>query len=301
MKPRHAIVLSIVVLQLVLVPVAAAQESQTLTIFAAASLTDVFQEMADRFVELNPAADIIFNFAGSSTLATQLIEGANADVFASANLKQIQAVVDAGRIIQPVSIFARNRLVVITPIDNPSSLSTLSDLARPGVKLILAAPGVPVRDYTDTMLQTLALDADYGSAYPEAVLLNLASEEDNVRQVVAKVALGEADAGIVYQSDVTPDLNDLIQTITIPDEVNVLAAYPIGIIENTPNPSFAKAFVDYALSEDGQAILMKWNFIGKCPASLNLSLTPPIQSTTQPASTSAPTGEPDPAFAGCPA
>lgn len=277
-----------------LLPVAA-QPQPILTIFAAASLTNAFDEIADNFIEQNPDVDILFNFASSSTLSSQLAEGAPADVFASANLKQVQVAAAAGRIQEPVTIFARNRLIVITPADNPANLSELSELAQPGIKLIFAAPGVPVRDYTDIMLETLAEDAKYGDTYTTAVLANVVSEEDNVRQVVAKIALGEADAGIVYQSDVTPDLNDLIATVPIPDEVNSIAVYPIAMTNDSANPDVAGSFIEYVLSDSGQAILEKWNFIGKCPMKINLSIT----STPDLTPTAATSLTPDPYLIGC--
>src|SRR5207244_6404993 len=114
-------------------------------------------------------------------------------------------------------IFAKNRLVLIVPTDNPAKIQTLHDVANPGVKLVLAAAGVPVRDYTNTMLGLLAKDANYGDAYQTAFTANIVSEEDNVRQVVAKVSAGEADAGFVYLSDVTPDVADKVMKIQIPD------------------------------------------------------------------------------------
>lgn len=274
----------------------AAQPQPLLTIFAAASLTDAFHEIADNFIAQNPDVDILFNFASSSTLSSQLVEGATADLFASANLKQMQLAAAAGRIQEPVAIFARNRLVVIMPADNPANLTSLHSLAQPGVKLILAAPGVPVRDYTDILLEKLAADADFGTEYPIAVLANVVSEEDNVRQVVAKIALGEADAGIVYQSDVTPDLTDLIASIAIPDSVNSIAAYPIALMNDSANPDLAASFIEYVLSDAGQAILAKWNFIGKCPALVNLTVTP----TPDLAPTVAPSAIPNPSTVGCP-
>ncbi len=252
---------------------ASAQDTQTLTVFAASSLTDAFNEMATAFKATNPNVDIAFNFGGSSTLAAQLAEGAPADVFASANNKQMQVTIEAGRIVDPAVTFARNRLVVVIPADNPAHIKTLHDLATPGVQLILAAPGVPVRDYTDTMLEKLAADADYGDDYRQAVLANLVSEEDNVRQVVAKIALGEADAGVVYLSDVTPDIANTVITLDIPDEVNTIASYPIAITKDSALPELAQAFVDFVLSEDGQAILTHWNFISKCPE-IQMEVTP---------------------------
>ncbi len=238
-----------------------AQDNQTLTVFAAASLTDAFEEIAAQFEAAHPGVDVLFNFGGSSTLATQLVEGAPADVFASANARQMEVVQAGGRIEVEPEIFARNRLVIAIPADNPAEIESLADLARPGIKLVVAAAGVPVRDYTDAMLESLAENVDFGEAYRDGFNANIVSEEDNVRQVAAKVALGEADAGIVYLSDITPDMADAVNTLTIPDEVNTLAAYPIAITNDGAHPELAQAFVDYVLSRRGQAILVSWGFL----------------------------------------
>ncbi len=240
---------------------AQAQDSRTLTVFAAASLTDAFEEIGAAFEESHPGVEVIFNFGSSSTLAAQLSEGAPADVFASANARQMQAAQDAGRISGQPRTFARNRLVVIVPVDNPAQVQSLADLAQPGLKLVVAGPDVPVREYTNAMLERLALEPGYGEAYRAAVLANIVSEEENVRQVAAKVALGEADAGVVYISDVTPDLQAEVLTIPVPDAYNTIAAYPIAVTDNPADAALAQAFVDYVLSAAGQDILVKWNFV----------------------------------------
>jgi len=245
-----------------LAPTASAQPAATLTVFAAASLTDAFEAVALSFEGANPNVDVVYNFGSSSTLATQLVEGAPADVFASANNIQMDVVREAGRIDAAPRIFAQNRLVLIVPADNPAAVQSLQDLANPGLLLVLAAPGVPIREYTNTMLERLAADPAYGESYREAVLANVVSEEDNVRQVAAKVALGEADAGIVYVSDVTPDIRDQVLTLDIPDELNTIATYPIAPLSDTAYPELAATYIDFLLSPDGQAILETWGFIG---------------------------------------
>ncbi len=236
-------------------------QPSTLTVFAASSLTDAFNEIGTAFEAANPGVKVAFSYGSSATLATQLADGAPADVFASANARQMQVAVDAGRIVTPTHTFARNRLVLIVPSDNPASITTLHDLANSGVKLVLAAPAVPVRDYTEAMLKRLAADPAYGDPYLTAFRANLVSEEDNVRQVSAKVSLGEADAGIVYSSDVTPDIADKVIRLTIPDAVNTLASYPIGITDNAADPALAQKFVAAVLSDAGQDTLVKWGFI----------------------------------------
>jgi molybdate transport system substrate-binding protein len=231
-----------------------------LVVFAASSLTDAVNQLSDTFEAAHPNVTVVRNFASSSNLAAQLVEGIEADVFASANETQMQVVVNAGRISTPAQIFATNRLTAIVPADNPAGIGSVADLANPGIALILAAPGVPVRQYTDQAITNLAADPAYGEAFSTAVYANLVSEEDNVRQVAAKVALGEADAGVVYTSDVTPDIVDDVQMIAIPDAYNVIATYPIGILDDAPYPDVAAQFIEFILSPDGQAILQHWGF-----------------------------------------
>lgn len=238
-----------------------AQDTQTLTVFAAASLADALEDVATAFEAQNAGVEVLFNFAGSSELAAQLVEGAPADVFASANQRQMTVAQEAGRIGARPRAFVKNRLVLIVPADNPAEIATLRDLANEGVQLVIAAPDVPVRDYTDTMLERLAADESYGEDYRAAVVANVVSEEPNVRQVAAKVALGEADAGVVYISDVTPDIADQVMTIAIPDAFNTVARYRIAITNDSANPDLAQAFVDFTLSTAGQQILACWNFV----------------------------------------
>lgn len=252
-----------------------AQASQTLTIFAASSLTDAFGQMGEAFKADHPGTDIVFNFASSSDLASQLSEGAAADLFASANARQMTVAQDAGRIAGTPRTFAKNRLVLIVPADNPANIATLRDLANAGVKLVIAAPDVPVRTYTDTMLDRLAADATYGEKYRTAFKANVVSEEANVRQVAAKVALGEADAGFVYASDVTPDIQDSVVRIAIPDYLNTIATYPIAVTNDSAAADLAQAFIDYVLSDAGQETLVANNFISVRIPTLPATITLP--------------------------
>jgi molybdate transport system substrate-binding protein len=246
---------------LVLSVVRATNAQTTLTVFAASSLTDAFTEMGNNFKTAHSGIDVVFNFGSSSTLATQLTEGAAADIFASANAKQMQVAVDGKRIADKPKTFAKNRLVLIVPADNPAKILRLHDLANTGIKLVIAGPKVPVRDYTDAMIAKLVTDPNYGDTYKAAFMANVVSEEDNVRQVSAKVSLGEADAGLVYKSDVTPDIADNVIVIQIPDAINTLATYPIAVTDNAADAKLAGEFIDYVLSDVGQDILVKWNFI----------------------------------------
>ena len=231
---------------------------QMLTVFAADSLTDAFDEIGKSFEAAHPGVTVTFNFGGSQTLRTQIEQGAQADVFASANAKEMDALV-ADKLVgeNTAQIFLTNQLVVIMPVSNPAGLKTLADLSKPGLKLVLAAKEVPVGNYA---LQSLdKLDAALGAGFKDKVLVNVVSYENDVKQVVAKVQLGEADGGIVYLSDsvAAPDL----QKIEIPAENNVVAKYPIAALSASPNTGLAQDFIAYVLSSDGQAILQKWGFL----------------------------------------
>jgi molybdate transport system substrate-binding protein len=233
-------------------------EPKTLTIFAAASLTDAFKEIGKSFEAANPGVTVEFNFAGSQTLRTQIEQGAQADVFASANSKEMDALV-SGNFVPAGSakIFLTNQLVVIMPANNPAGLTALADLAKPGLKVVLAAKEVPVGNYALQVLDKL--DAALGSGFKDKVLANVVSYENDVKQVVAKVQLDEADAGMVYSSDAVaaPEL----QKIDIPEENNVVAKYPLAALTQSRNPELTQAFIAYVLSADGQAVLQKWGFL----------------------------------------
>jgi len=237
----------------------------TLNVFAAASLTDAFREIGENFSAANPGTEVVFNFAGSNQLATQLREGAPEDLFASANPAQLMAVIDSGQIISGTQrTFAHNRLVLITPSDNPAGLTTLQDLARPGVKVIFAAAEVPVGQYTQIFLDNAATgnaprDA-LAADYKDAVLANVVSYESSVRAVLTKIMLGEGDAGIVYTSDVGAAVAAVGQ-IEIPDEFNTIASYPIAPLADSAHPAMAQQFLDYLLAPAGQQVLMRFGFL----------------------------------------
>jgi molybdate transport system substrate-binding protein len=236
-------------------------QTTTLTVFAAASLTDAFREIGQAFEMVHPGSRVIFNFAGSQQLALQIEQGAEADVFASADQRHMDRLVAAGVIASDtLQVFAHNRLVVILPGDNPGQVETLKDLARPGLKLVLAGEQVPAGNYARQVLDKLATDLAYGPSFKEAVLHNVVSNEENVKQVVAKVQLGEADAGIVYQSDLAPSSTGQLRQIDIPDRFNVTASYPIAVLKAAPHASLAHQFVQFVLAQGGQRILQQWGF-----------------------------------------
>ena len=236
---------------------AGSSQDGTVIVFAAASLTDAFKEIGTAFEAANPGTSVTLNFAGSQTLRTQIEEGAPADVFASANSDQMDVLVADGMIAPGAPrTFLTNQLVVIVPPHNPAKVRSLLDLGRAGLKLDLAAPDVPVGAYARQAMEKM--NEEFGDGFEARVLANVVSEEDNVKQVVTKVQLGEADAGIVYTSDAmaAPDVG----RITIPEDLNVVAQYLIAPLSEAGNPALAVSFEEYVLSADGQATLAKWGF-----------------------------------------
>ena len=234
----------------------------TLNVFAASSLTEAFDEVGRKFEALNPGLMVTFSYAASNQLAQQIVEGAPADVFASANMAQMDVVIESGAVKSGAQrTFARNRLTVIYPRDNPAQITTLGDLANPDLKLVLAAPQVPAGQYALDFLAKASRLPEFTGAYGETVLANVVSYEQNVRAVLTKVALGEADAGIVYSSDIAGDAKDQVGTIDIPDHLNTLATYPIAPVSGRPDHELAQRFVEYVLSADAQAILARYGFV----------------------------------------
>lgn len=233
-----------------------------LSVLAAASLTESFTEIGILFEEANPKVKVVFSFAGSQQLVQQIAEGAPADVFASASNKYMDMAIQSGRVEESASVvFVKNDLVVIFPADNPGQISTLADLARPGIKLDLAAAEVPVGKYALEFLEKAALNADFSPSFKDNVLLNVVSYEENVKSVLTKVQLGEVDAGIVYTSDVAGDAAAGLGVLEIPDQLNVIASYPIAPITDSKNLELAKAFMAFVLSSQGQSVLALHGFI----------------------------------------
>jgi len=232
-----------------------------LMIFTAASLTDAFKEMAAEIEQTNPGAKLTFNFAGSPTLRTQLAQGARADVFAAADVPNMDGAEQDGSIRGAPQIFARNLLVVVVPAKNLAGIQTLQDLAKPHIKLILTNKNVPVGSYARQALEKMSQDAAFGADFSTRVLANLVSEETNVKQVASKIQLDEADAGIVYATDVTAALRAAVRIIEIPAAFNVIATYPIAVVQGTRHETAARAFIDYVLSPAGQEILARHGFL----------------------------------------
>ena len=237
-----------------------AQEPKELTVFTAASLTGAFGEIGQMYKN-ETGISVAFNFDGSQALRTQLENGAYADVFASANVKQMNAVKNEGLMNNSsVVIFTKNKLSLIVPKDNPAKIINLSDLAKPGLKIVMGTKDVPVGDYTLQILSKLGNDSAYGPDYKAKVLSNVISQETNVNYVVTKVALGEADAGFAYVSDITENLTSKVDKIAIPDEYNVIAEYPMGILRESKYPVQSQKFISRVLSDEGKAVLEKYGF-----------------------------------------
>lgn len=233
---------------------------QTLTAFAAASLTDAFTAIGKGFEAVHPGVTVRFNFAGSQVLATQLEQGAKGDVFASADLRWMQYAVERKLIAGTPAVFARNRLAVVIPKSNPGHIEKLQDLGRPGVKLVLAGAQVPVGGYSREALKRLAGRNGFPRYYDRLVLQNLVSEEENVKAVVAKVQLREADAGIAYVTDLTPAIAAQVTLLEIPDPENPVADYPIAPVVGG-NAELAAAFIGYVLGAEGQKELAQRRFL----------------------------------------
>lgn len=226
----------------------AADVTGDVTVFAAASLTDAFTELGEAFHAAYPDAAATFNFAASSELATQVGEGAPADVFASADTDNMAKLTDAGNNASEPVVFTTNRAQIVVAPGNPHGITDLADLASDDLIVIACAPEVPCGGYAQQILDNAGVTVTFKSL------------EENVRAVVSKVTLGEADAGIVYVTDVVT-AGEAAHGVEIPADVNVIAEYPITVTKEAPNPEAAQAFVDFVLSEGGQSILTSYGFV----------------------------------------
>jgi len=236
-----------------------APAARTLTVFAAASLTQAFGEIGTAFETANPGVTVKFNFAGAQTLQAQIQAGAPVDILAPASGTYMDAAVTGGFVDEAAAeIFVANILVVILPPNNPANVQSLAELAKAGLKVVLAGATVPAGKYARQILDNMSKDPAYGTDFGAKVLANVVSNETDVKQVVAKVQLGEADAGMVYVSDAIAA--PTLKTIEIPAHLNVVARYPIAPLLKSANPDLAAQFVAYVLSADGQATLKKWGF-----------------------------------------
>jgi molybdate transport system substrate-binding protein len=216
--------------------------SGTLTVFAAASLTDVFGELADQLTADNPDLEIQFNFAGSSALATQIVQGAPADLFASANQTQMTVVTDEELQAGDPEVFTENVLQIAVPAGNPAGVTGLADFARDELTLAICAPDVPCGAAADQVFESAGI-----AAMPDTL-------EEDVRAALTKVELGEVDAALVYASDVV-SAGEAVEGLEFPEAGGAVNEYPICALAEAPNPDAAQAFLDLVLSDEGQAAL----------------------------------------------
>ncbi len=230
----------------------------TLTVLAASSLTDAFGELAKRFEEQNPGVEVRQSFESSSTLLAQIQQGAPADVFASASEEEMDTAVEDGLTAGEPEVFVKNREVVMVPKDNPAGIRDFEDVARPGVKLVLAEEGVPAADYALEILGKA--NEAYGDGFENDVLNNVVSREADVRASVNRVVVGDADATFGYASDYTPDVRDRVEVVPIPPDLNIVATYPVAALEDAKEPGLAREWVDLVTGEEGQRVLEKWGF-----------------------------------------
>lgn len=221
-------------------------------VFAAASLTDAFEALAEDLEAANPDTDVTYNFGPSNGLASQIVEAAPADVFVSANARQMDVVAEAGLVDGEPQTFVENALEIAVEPGNPRGIAGLDDLASPDLAVVLAAEEVPAGDFAREALATAGVD------------VAPASLEEDVRSVLTRVELGEADAGIVYRSDIVA-ASDAVEGVEIPEADNVVATYPVAALRDAPNPEAADAFVEYVLSSPGQATLEEFGFAPAAP------------------------------------
>jgi molybdate transport system substrate-binding protein len=237
-----------------------ASADRTLTVFGAASLAEYLDSLKPIFEKSHPGVTVRTNTAGTGQLRVQIEQGAPADVFMSADTQNMDTLLAAGRVSKP-AVFCRNRLTVIVPRDNPGHIESLADLAKPKLTLVIGAADVPIGKYTKTVIDKMDASGAYGKDFARRVLANVRSEEPSVKPVVTKVSLGEADAGFCYISDVTPVVRPKVRALRIPDKDNVIAIYPIAVLEDSKQKALGEDFVKLVLSSQGQRLLAKHGFL----------------------------------------
>jgi len=239
-----------------------AANEDSLTVFAAASLTESFNELARQFEKANPGVKVTCQYAGSGDLLTQLDNGARADVFASASPKEMKSAIDKKLVAAGADrVFARNRMVIICSNKAFVRVASLTDLATPNLKLVIALEAVPIGRYTLVMLGKAEADPAYGPGFTEKVKSRVIFSEANVKVVLDRVRLGEADAGIVYITDVTRDAARDVSVVDIPTRFNEIATYPIAPLKKAAASNLAARFIDFVTGPDGQEILRSFSFM----------------------------------------
>ena len=232
--------------------------TQDLHVFAAASLREALTETADAYQRANPNVQVVANFAGSQVLRLQIESGARADLVISANPDHLDALQRAGLLQADPTVVATNALVLAVPVGNPAGVAGIQDLAQPGRRVVMAAGSVPAGAYARQML-VLHAAATGQPAFVDAVLQSVISFETNVRQVAAKLELGEADAGFVYRTDVLAS-DGRLHVIETPPQIQVTASYPAAVLRDAPNPELAQRFLTFLRTPETEAILTRRGF-----------------------------------------
>jgi len=234
------------------------KQGGTPTILAASSLTDAFGELGNNFEKQNEGVEVKQTFGASSDLLAQIQQGAPADVFASAAEEEMDTAEKEDLLSGTPRVFVRNREVIMVPKDNPANINSLEDMAKPDIKLVLAAKDVPAADYAVEILGKAK--TEYGDGFEKDVRSNIVSREADVRASVTRVVVGDADATFGYASDYTPDIRDKVKVIKIPPDLNIIATYPMASLKDAEDPELAEKWVGLVTSEQGQKVLEKWNF-----------------------------------------
>jgi molybdenum ABC transporter molybdate-binding protein len=235
---------------------AAAQQQVTLVALVAANATDPFNELIAEFQRTHPGVTVKASYAGTQILTTQLEQGAPADVFLSADLLHVKKLLDE-KLVDPYRPVSEGHEVIVVPKSNPAGIASLHDLGTKRLKLVIGVPALPIGEYTRAIFANAS--ADYGADFAQKALANVVSLETNVKQVLQKTVLGEADAGIVYRTDV-PDVADKVQMIEIPAKYNVAAYNYIAVTRASANAALANELVGLALSPRGQAVFAKYRY-----------------------------------------
>lgn len=214
--------------------------------------------MKTAFEQKNPGVKVTLNFAGSQILRTQIEQGAPVDVFASASLDHMDAVIKQG-LAADHKPFSYNSLAVLVPKNNPAKITSLKDLADKHYRLVIGVPEVPIGQYARQVLDNAG--KEYGPTYKDKVLANVASLETDTKKVASRVSLGQADASIAYITDVTPKMATSVTVIPVPTQFNVLSTNTVTVLTRAPHPTQAKQWVDFVFSAEGQAIMAKYQFV----------------------------------------
>jgi molybdate transport system substrate-binding protein len=234
------------------------EQGGTLTVLAASSLTDAFGKLGKTFEQQVPGTTVKTSFGASSDLLALIQQGAPVDVFASAAEEEMNTAVKDDLVAGKPVVFVKNREIIMVPKDNPANIKSLEDLSKPNIKLVLAAKDVPAADYAVEILGKA--NKVYGPNFKENVLSNVVSREADVRASVNRVVVGDADATFGYASDYTPDIRDKVKVVPIPENLNIIATYPIATLEDAKEAALAKKWVDLVTSSEGQEVLKKWGF-----------------------------------------